>query len=119
MDAAKRILELDANATRGPWEAEPSLQRPDWELGAMAARPSGCVTVEKFGRKYRAHNIFCDDAPLIAEYRTLAPAVARENIRLTQLLHAIHRKVCDIDNCKLDGAPEHDAAFAHFPGGKH
>lgn len=67
-DLAKRVLELDLNSTKGPWETE--VANPVTFVNSVGGKISYC-TVD---REHNAH--------LIAEYRTAAPELAREYLKL-------------------------------------
>lgn len=72
----ERVLELDDKATKGPWRCT-----SDLPLYAVAAEEYDIANSES--RRYRAYDkkhlgMREKDARLIAEYRTLAPILARE-----------------------------------------
>lgn len=67
--AADRVLELDRAATESPWKPDPT--------GGFVLRKAGivCQLFDKNEREFfNDHN----NMMLIAEYRTLAPALARQ-----------------------------------------
>lgn len=44
-----------------------------------------------------------------------AVVVALEYLRLRRVLAGCHRQCCTVENCKLDGGPEHEQAFDASP----
>lgn len=64
MPAVERILELDAKATQGRWKSK------------LNHAPYKCVFINE-REHYSTLELKPEDADLIAEYRTLAPKLAR------------------------------------------
>ena len=88
----KRVLELDAAATPGPWyweldwiEDEGTQERPiGTEVFSIRSRdPNGSARTQ-FDKAWASG----EDGALVAEYRTLAPLLARMLQRALGTLHA-------------------------------
>ena len=79
-DTTKRVQELDKAATPGPWRGE------KYDNATKIGWFSGHTT-------HHGNYIDADDAALIAEYRTLAPELAREVERLTDELAVAHSEL--------------------------
>lgn len=96
-DTIARVRELDAAATKGPWEHGSAMCCPDmgWVVGP---RGEVCPTYE--GTK-RTHTLDANDAELIAYYRTAAPALATECERLRE-------RVEEAEDALLEAQTERD-----------
>lgn len=85
-EQAERVLALDAEATPGPWRHTDGTYE-QWDL----------VWVDEAAERFidASHDvpIAKHDAALIAEFRTLAPALAREVLRLQAVEEAARRAV--------------------------
>lgn len=74
----KRVLQLDAEATPGPWGVNAG---PLISTSLIVFATDGIVHEQVTGDVFEGH-----DAKLIATYRTAAPELAREYQRLTRKL---------------------------------
>lgn len=96
-EESKRVLELDEKATPGEWtwiNADSSINR----AGRLFGNGQLIIDAEP--------GIFYDnikDITLIAEYRALAPQLARQVDALERALLDAHNRLCSPDNCVLDG----------------
>jgi hypothetical protein len=103
---AARVLELDAEATKGPWGSH----RID-STGARSVCRKGDLRLRWIAHTMRYDKPEGDpttgnaNADLIAEYRTAAPALAREVLALTDALAAeradvaqLRAKLAEIDD---------------------
>lgn len=111
MTDAERILELDKKATPGPWAligddvraTDPevngnSSQMGDYK-GAVICDVSaglGHPLDSKFQSRSHAKPETLNNACMIAEYRTLAPKVAQENIELNKTIDRLRGQ---LQNC--------------------
>lgn len=111
-DTIARVRELDAAATKGPWEHGSAMCCPDmgWVVGP---RGEVCPTYE--GTK-RTHTLDANDAELIAYYRTAAPALADECARLRERVRVLEEALRPFRDthfmgCRrygFGGEPHHD-----------
>lgn len=84
---AERVLALDAEATEGPWSRATSESEDGAEMSACG--PEHNITFASDDEdddelREREMALVEADAALIADYRTSAPALAREVLRLTE-----------------------------------
>jgi hypothetical protein len=85
MEAAARIIELDVKATKGPWVKDYGGTYGHIKSTAGGFPLGGTPTLARYDKESTAPTVrdqLACNGDLIAEYRTLAPAVARELIEL-------------------------------------
>ena len=107
-ETVARVLELDAKATRGPWDGATDETGDGFVdqvktgegvfIGmALHAAPSELGVGNGFGSPEWA-----DNAALIAYYRTAAPALAREVERLEKVADNLQREFRDAEQLVCD-----------------